>query len=125
MKAGSPKRPTVPVTFATVRDIALALPEVEEGTAHGTPAFRVRGKLFARLREDGDSLVIRVDLDTRDALLQANSPVFFITEHYRRYPLMLIRLSAAHPDVLREWLQEAWRQSAPPRLVATHFGGRP
>lgn len=40
-------------TFDTVRRLALALPGVEEGVSYGTPAFRVRGKLLARLREDG------------------------------------------------------------------------
>jgi hypothetical protein len=40
----------VPTSFDTVRQLALALPEVTEGTSYGTPAFHVRGKLLARLR---------------------------------------------------------------------------
>lgn len=43
------------VTFETVRRLALALPEAMEGTWFGTPAFKVRGKSFARLREEGTS----------------------------------------------------------------------
>ena len=39
--------------FETVRKIALSFPGVEEGTSFGTPAFRVRKKFLARLREDG------------------------------------------------------------------------
>ena len=42
------------MTFDDVRKIALALDHVEESTSYGTPAFKVRGKLVARLREDGD-----------------------------------------------------------------------
>jgi hypothetical protein len=43
-----------PVTFDDVRKIALAWPEVEDGTSYGTPALKVRKKLLVRLREDGD-----------------------------------------------------------------------
>jgi hypothetical protein len=35
-----------PVTWETVRQLALALPGVEEGTSYGTPALKVRGKLL-------------------------------------------------------------------------------
>jgi hypothetical protein len=39
------------VTFDEVRQIALAWPEVEDGTFYGTPALKVRKKLLVRLRE--------------------------------------------------------------------------
>jgi hypothetical protein len=53
------------VRFETVRQRALALPGVEEGTSYGTPAFKVRGKLFVRLHQSGDSLVVRIDENER------------------------------------------------------------
>ena len=37
------------MTFDDVRKIALAWPEVDDGTSYGTPALRVRKKLLARL----------------------------------------------------------------------------
>jgi hypothetical protein len=107
-----------PVTFATVRQLALALPGVEEGTSYGTPAFRVHGKFLARLREDGESLVIKVGDDERDLLLAADPRAFFITDHYVGYPTILVRLSAVAVDVLRDVLEGAWRLAAPKRLVA-------
>lgn len=109
-----------PVTFETARRMALALPEVEEGTWFGTPAFRVRGKSFARLREDGDSLVVMVNLFERAYLMEAEPESFHITDHYRDYPAMLVRLSAVRPALLRERLEEAWRIKAPKRLVAAY-----
>ena len=39
------------VTYGIVREMALALPNVEEGTSYGTPALKIRGKLFVRLRK--------------------------------------------------------------------------
>ncbi len=41
------------MTFETVREVALALPEIEEGTSYGTPAFKVRRRFLCRLREEG------------------------------------------------------------------------
>ena len=46
------------MTFDDVRKIALAWPEVEDGSSYGTPALKVRKKLLARLREDNESLVM-------------------------------------------------------------------
>jgi len=108
------------VTFDTVRQIAGALPGVEEGTSYGTPALRVRGKFFVRLREDGESLVVKVGHDERDMLLAADPKVFFITDHYVGYPAVLVRLSVIDADLLRSVLEDAWRRVAPQRLVTAH-----
>src|SRR5262245_44868088 len=90
-----------PVTFATVRELALALPEAKEGTSYGTPAFFVRSKLFARKHQSGDVLVIKIDLGERARRMAADPTTFFITDHYRNYPMMLVRLSSAYEDDLR------------------------
>jgi hypothetical protein len=116
------KRPrgAEPVTFETAREIALALPGVEEGTSYGTPAFRVRGKLFARLWEDGETLVVKVGFDAREILLRTAPETFFTTDHYAGYPSVLVRLPAVEREVLASVLEEAWRTNAPKRLAAAH-----
>lgn len=120
--AKSPRPPRKPqkVTFRTVRQLVLALPGVEEGTSYGTPAFRVRGKFFARLREDGESLVIKIDKDEREILMRVRPEAFYITDHYRNYPSMLVWLPAVTVDELRELLEDAWRREAPKKLIAAH-----
>lgn len=105
-------------TFDTVREIVLALPGAEEGTSYGTPAFRVRKKFLCRLREDGETLVLKVDFDTREVLLQADPAIFFTTPHYDGYPSVLVRLPAIQPEDLREVLETAWRIHAPKKLAA-------
>ena len=119
-RSRSRRRPaaTESVTFDTVRQLALALPGVEEGLSYGTPAFRVRGKLLARLREDGDSLVVKIDFAEREVLMEADPQTFYITDHYRNYPALLVRLSTVDVDALRELLEDAWRRAAPKRLVS-------
>ncbi|MGI8779852.1 MAG: MmcQ/YjbR family DNA-binding protein [Solirubrobacteraceae bacterium] len=48
------------------------LPEVEEGTWFRTLCLRVRKKSFCRVKEDGETLVVRVvDLEDEEALLRA------------------------------------------------------
>jgi hypothetical protein len=113
----------VPVTFETVRAIARELPGADEGTAYGTPAFRVGGKLFVRLHEDGVSLVIRIDHDERAMRMRADPSTFYITDHYLNYPWMLVHLDRVDRDDLRDLLEGAWRLRAPKRLLA-RFDGR-
>lgn len=106
------------VTFEAVRQLALALPEVEEGTWFGTPAFRVRKKSFARLRDEGTVLVVKVDLGQQEALTELEPATYFITPHYAGHPYVLVRLANADEEELRGLLTDAWRLSAPKRLVA-------
>ena len=74
------------VTLAQLRSIALTLPAVEQGTSYGTTAFRVRGKLFARLRDDDSVLALRVEEGTKEALVQDPDETFFTTPRYDGYP---------------------------------------
>jgi hypothetical protein len=101
------------VTFDDVRKISLAWPEVEDGTSYGTPALKVRKKLLARLREDGDSLVMPgVPPDERDMLVESQPKVFYFTDHYKDYSIVLIRLSKAKPATVEPLLRRQWRTLA-------------
>ena len=110
-----PKRSRV--TLATVRRLALAFPGVEEGLSYGTPGFRVRGKFLARMGEDGETLVVKCGDDERDFRMKADPETFFITDHYRGYPTVLVRLVSVTTTELRDVLEQAWRLNAPRRLV--------
>ena len=100
--------PRSATNFDTVRKIGLTLPGVEEGTAYGSPALKVRGKLLAcvpvhRSAEPG-SLAVRVGFDDRAELLAAAPDVYYMTDHYLAYSAVLVRLSRVTPDVLRDLL---------------------
>jgi hypothetical protein len=104
--------------------MAFAFPGVEEGTSYGTPALKVKGRLLVRLKEDGETLVVRVGIDERDMLIEADPDAFFVTEHYRAYPSVLARLSKVRPATLRRLIGQAWRDMAPKRLVRDFDTGR-
>lgn len=102
----------VPETFEAVREIALSLEKAEEVTSYGTPAFKVGGELFARLHQDGESLVVRTDFEQRAGLMEADPETYYITDHYLNYEWILVRLSRVHRDALRDLLRGAWRSAA-------------
>jgi len=89
------------------RRIALSFPGVEEGTSYGTLAFRFRKKFLARLREDGETIALRIGFDERDILMQMDPATFFITDHYRGYPAVLVRLGSVGEERLRDVLTQA------------------
>ncbi len=107
----------VPVTMETVRQLALALPGVEEGTSYGTPAFRVRGRFLARLHDDGVTLVIRTDEAERTVRMLADPETFSVTPHYAGSQMLLVRLATVDPEDLRDLIVQAWRSLAPKRLT--------
>ncbi len=110
------------VTYEQVRDFALTLPGVEEGTSYGTPALKVRGKLLARLHENG-ALVVRVGADAQEALLAMEPEVYFITPHYAGGWAILVRLDIIEDAAMRSLIVETWRGNAPKRLVAEDVTG--
>ena|SRR5437763_8246950 len=106
------------MTFDDVRRIALAWPEVEDGTSYGTAALKVRKKMLARLKEDGDSLVMPgVPRDERDMLVEHEPDTFYFTDHYRDYPMVLIRLSKVERAAIEPLLRRHWRTLASRAVV--------
>jgi hypothetical protein len=101
--------------FDDVRALGLAMPGVEEGTSYGTPALKATGKLIARLREDGETLVVRIEDDARDLLLRSDPETFFMTDHYVGHPWVLVRLPRVERAALATLLEEAVRLVTPKR----------
>lgn len=113
--SASPKRG---VTWRAVQTAARLFPGVESGLSYGTPALFVRKKLLARLREDDASVAVRTDPYSRDLLLRADPAMYFLTEHYRNYPWILVRLTGARIAPVRELLEAGWRLLATKRVIA-------
>jgi hypothetical protein len=108
-----------------VRAIALGLPATSERPSYGTPGFRVKDKLFARIREDGELAVFVADLAEKGALLASDPGTFFTTPHYNGYAMVLVRLHAVADDVLTEVLTDAWLVRAPKRLRVAFLADPP
>jgi hypothetical protein len=104
------------VDFAAVERLGLALPGTSTGTSYRTPALKVRGKLLARLKEDGTTLVLCAVLpDERDVLIEMAPEIYYVTDHYVGYPSVLVRLPAADPVQLAGLLRQSWQRLATSR----------
>lgn len=114
----SRKRSPVGTNFDTVRAIARKLPGAEESTSYGTPAFKVKGKLFARQHQDGESLFIAMDFESREQMMATSPEKFYITDHYLDYPWVLVRMPKVNADELRDLLIGSWRRAAPKTMVS-------
>jgi hypothetical protein len=106
------------VTLEQLRKLAMALPEVTEKPCFGTPAWYVRKKLIARFREDGDTFVVKCEMDEREALVASDPRVFEVTDHYRNYPMVIVHMKTVGADEVRELLADGWRMCAPKKLLA-------
>ena len=105
--------PRTKITFDVVREIGLALPDVEESSTRGAFALKVRGNLLActaiHKSAKPDSLMVRIDFDQRAALLAEAPETYYVTDHYVNYPAVLVRLSQVQKDELRDLLASASR----------------
>ena len=108
------------LTYDALKQLALALPEVQESTSYGTPALKLRGKLMVRLKEDGETVVLRSTWDERERVMTLYPDAFHVTDHYRDHPWVLLRLSTAPPASVAHALDHAWRLVASKALLAGH-----
>jgi hypothetical protein len=120
MRGKRPAKAAGEVTFETVRLAARPLPGVEDSTSYGTPALKVRGKLLVRLHQSGECFVLRTTMKDREGLMKTDPAIFYITDHYRDYPWVLVRFLTVDPGQLAAMLERAWRLVAPKSLVAKH-----
>jgi len=98
--------------------MALALPEATERPAWGQPAFRVRDKIFVALSKDETSMGFKVPKEERAELIAAEPEKFYFIEgHDNTYNWARVRLDTVDTDELAELITEAWRRTAPKRLV--------
>jgi hypothetical protein len=111
------------VELSDVRRVALSLPETVEKPSYGTPGFRVKDRLFARVREEGDVLVVWCwDTGEKAALIESEPDKYFTTPHYDGHPTVLVRFDAIDVDELTDVLTESWRIRAPKRVRAAFDG---
>ena len=100
--------------FALVRSVGLTLPGVVAETRYdGSPVLKARGCFMAGLAThesaEPDTLVVRVNVDERAYLLEDAPDTYYLTDDYRRYPVVLVRLTKVDEAALRDLLSVSWR----------------
>jgi hypothetical protein len=103
-------------SWSSVCRLALRLPGVTQGTSYGTPALHVCKRFLARLKEDGETMAIKIGFAEREVLLELDPTAFYLTDHYRPYPAILVRLKKVPSGLVAQVLEQAWRFQAPKSL---------
>ena len=100
-------------TFKTVESIGRTLPDVEMAMTWGKPTLKVGGKMFVCIAShksaEPNTLVARMDIADRDALIDDDPDTYYLKDHYVDYPCVLVRLSRVRADALRDIVTGAYR----------------
>lgn len=104
-----------------VSKIALAFPEAYEKQSYGTPGFFTEKKLFARIKEDGETLAVYND--DRDEWIARDADTFYFTDHYKNYPMMLIDLKRVLKTDLQQLLTISWKLRSSKKLLKSFQDG--
>jgi hypothetical protein len=103
--------------FEIVRTIGLELPNVEARTKYdGSPVLKLGGCFMAGLAmhrsAEPETLVVRADFADRELLIEDAPETYYVTDYYRNYPVVLVRLSRVDRDALSDLLLVSWRLTA-------------
>ena len=110
----SPTTQTSVDTFKLVRTMGLSLPDVEATTKYdGSPVLKVSGSFMAGLAThpsaEPGTLVVRADFEERERFIEDAPETYYVTDYYRGYPVVLVRLSGIDREALRDLLSASWR----------------
>ena len=100
------------ISLETIRRMIQQLPGAIEGKSYGTAGFKVKKKLFARLHQKEDAIVVVLNsVDEQQALMKKDPVIYYITKHYEGYPAVLVRPIIEEAEFF-ELLEHAWRRVA-------------
>ncbi|MDI1465555.1 MmcQ/YjbR family DNA-binding protein [Catellatospora sp. KI3] len=107
------------VTYEQVRDWVLALPGGEEVMVAewGHPTLRVNGKMFASGAPDSPAMTVKASKEEQAALIGDSPHVYSVAAYVGRFGWVQVQLAEADPGELHELVLEAWRSTAPRKLV--------
>jgi hypothetical protein len=111
------------MTVDQVRKLAMAFPETVEQEHWGNPSFRVRGRIFATVPDDGHVNVMIDPFDAESAVADAPESCQVLLWG-KQLSGVRVSLRQAAPQMVEAVLEGAWRRKAPKRLL-TYVGFSP
>jgi hypothetical protein len=104
-------------TADDVRAAVLGLPEAVEQETWGHPTFRVRKKMFGGMAADGTTATFKATKEEQAALLEQYPDVFFVPKYVGQHGWVGFQVDGVDPGEMHELIVEAWRMTAPKRVV--------
>ncbi len=90
------------------RDFALALPQVELASWWGTPCPKINGKGFMSPGREAGSFALMVTHAEKQILFETDPETFWQTDHYRNYPMLLVRYGTDARERIHLYIRRAW-----------------
>jgi hypothetical protein len=106
-------------TAADLRRILAPLPAVEERLTWDTSTFRVRGRIFAMIHPSDQKATVKATRSEQAALITTDPLTFAPAPYTGRFGWVTVRLASVDIDDLHDLIVDAWRQTAPKRLVVS------
>ncbi len=95
----------MPLSKAEAHKIMLALPGTDERLWFNEPSVFIHDRFLSKVHKKEEAVTLQVgSMEMRDMMLEAEPKLFYITDHYRKFPFVLIRLQALSAKVLKEIL---------------------
>ena len=111
------------ITFSRIEELASHFPGTLTSTSYGTPAIKVGKKLMLRMHQKEDAIVMLLNTVAEQQELIARDPMaFYITDHYRDYPAVLVR-PIIEEATLVELMELAWRRVASKKDIERYEQG--
>jgi hypothetical protein len=108
------------VRFKEFRLLCLSLPEAEERETWGEPTFRVRDRIFAMGSLDGAHVSLKASLDDQSGLVEMDPKTFAPSAYTGRYGWVRVRLAGVGSVLATQLVANAWKRTAPRRLVSDY-----
>jgi len=108
------------ITSDELRLIALSLPEALERETWGESTFRAGEKIFVMLSTEGDRASVKASVEDQVALVAREPGTFSVAAYVGRFGWITVQLASVDPEEMRELIVDAWRRTAPKRLVTAY-----
>jgi hypothetical protein len=88
---------------AEAKKIMLAMKGTSEAPYFGKPAIFYAENFVGRVHDKEEAVALRVGtIEMRDVMLEAEPRLFYITDHYPPWPMLLARLRVLNKTTLKE-----------------------
>jgi hypothetical protein len=123
----------MPVSRKEGWKIALAVPGAEEVLWFNKPAVFLHGQFLTKVHDKEEAMTFRVSsMEMRDMMLEAEPRLFYITDHYKKFPYLLARLARLDKATLKDLLSarllqieaKAKKKRAAPKPVKKKLAGK-
>ncbi len=113
------------VSYEEFLAAALALPRTEDRVTWGNHTLRVGERMFAVSAPESSHVSVKATRTEQAELIAADPETFSVAPYVGRFGWVRIALDRVDADELAELLTEAWRRTAPRRLVTSYDRSHP